>query len=228
MIEAFVNSKVKSRIFRFLVSNRGRDFILSEIAAYCGISKSRASEVLSEFREREVVQTRNVGRSVLYSLSVTSEDVRTVEEFLGKGDSGKEKALKEFVSLCRQRFGRNLLSVVLYGSSARGTFRETSDIDLLVIIKAASGDGEKVLEEMEIEMLRKHKVAVQSVLTSAEAIEWHAAGPNPLFYGILLGYRVLYNPEYFEGLMEVVRESVRVKRPVYIEGGREWKLAHMI
>ncbi len=39
---------------------------------------------------------------------------------------------------CRALYGDNLLSLVLYGSVVRGTFRPTSDIDLLVLLRRST------------------------------------------------------------------------------------------
>jgi predicted nucleotidyltransferase len=41
----------------------------------------------------------------------------------------------EFVALLKERFGADLVSVVLYGSVATGTARPTSDVDVCVVIR---------------------------------------------------------------------------------------------
>lgn len=46
--------------------------------------------------------------------------------------------LDRFVSLVRQALGQQVLSVVLYGSVARGQARADSDVDLLIILREAS------------------------------------------------------------------------------------------
>lgn len=47
----------------------------------------------------------------------------------------REWYVKRFMETLIQKFGEYLTSVVLYGSTARGTARPDSDIDLLLVIK---------------------------------------------------------------------------------------------
>ena len=48
-----------------------------------------------------------------------------------------EKALSEFLQFCKKKFRDELVSIVLFGSYARGTAKEHSDVDLLVIVERA-------------------------------------------------------------------------------------------
>ena len=50
------------------------------------------------------------------------------------------KLLDTFLVFLRQKLGDSLISVVLYGSVARGEARLRSDIDLLIIVKDASNE----------------------------------------------------------------------------------------
>jgi len=43
------------------------------------------------------------------------------------------EALSEFLAFLKEKLGENLVSVVVFGSVARGTFKEHSDVDLLVV-----------------------------------------------------------------------------------------------
>lgn len=53
------------------------------------------------------------------------------------GYSNYKALLDTFVDLIQQIFGDRLMSVVLFGSVARGTARADSDVDLLVILREA-------------------------------------------------------------------------------------------
>ena len=47
----------------------------------------------------------------------------------------ERRALAELVERLRQRYGDDLLRVVLFGSKARGDFDEESDLDVLAVVK---------------------------------------------------------------------------------------------
>ena len=54
-----------------------------------------------------------------------------------------DKALDSFVSEVKDLYGDHLMRVVLYGSYARGDFREDSDIDVMVLVDLDDDGVEK-------------------------------------------------------------------------------------
>ena len=142
-----------------------------------------------------------------------------------------ELAIKEFVEACKKKFGDDLVSIVLFGSYARGNATRYSDIDLILVIKnlpSNTWERDKLIDEIVLRfLLEKHK-RISPILVTPEELEKHAKWPNPLFYGILLGYKPLYGKKIFEDVMEIVKRRVAEKKPVYIEGGKKWELERMI
>ena len=57
------------------------------------------------------------------------------------------QALDEFVAQAREAFGADLVSVVLYGSAAEGRLRASSDVNLIVILKAFHAAAAEALRE---------------------------------------------------------------------------------
>lgn len=62
------------------------------------------------------------------------------------GYSEYQGLLNAFVEAVQQAFGEELVSVVLYGSVARGTARPDSDVDLLLILREAPREYWKRLQ----------------------------------------------------------------------------------
>ncbi len=54
--------------------------------------------------------------------------------------SNERAALTALVDRLHQRYGDDLLRVVLFGSKARGDFDEESDLDVLIVIRMSEGD----------------------------------------------------------------------------------------
>ena len=142
-----------------------------------------------------------------------------------------EPALKEFLKFCKKKFRDELVSIVLFGSYARGTAKKYSDIDLLVIVEKlpeSVWDREKLLDEIVWKILKEMHIRISPILVERSEIEIHARWPNPLFYGIILGYRILFGSGYFERIVGMVKDRIREKKPIYIEEGRRWELIRMI
>jgi predicted nucleotidyltransferase len=137
-----------------------------------------------------------------------------------------ELAIKEFVEACKEKFKENLVSIVLFGSYARGNFKETSDVDLLVIVKnlpESVWERDKLIGEIIWAILVKRWVRISTILVEPEEIKMHAEWPNPIFYGILLGYRSLLGNEFFEEIISLVKERIRAKIPFVLRGIKNGK-----
>lgn len=79
-----------------------------------------------------------------------------------------KEILLKFKQLLQEKFGANLISLILYGSVARGAAKTESDIDLLIILKDAPAVYYKRLEPViDIELKLRD-----------EAFETTGAAPN--------------------------------------------------
>lgn len=58
-------------------------------------------------------------------------------------DEERKKILSEFVEALKKLYGADLKKVILYGSYARGDFRDSSDIDIIILLNL---DVEKIQE----------------------------------------------------------------------------------
>lgn len=63
-----------------------------------------------------------------------------------RGYKDYKELLNRFKQLLLERFGANLLSLILFGSVARGTANQESDINLLIIMKDAPDSYYRRLE----------------------------------------------------------------------------------
>ena len=60
---------------------------------------------------------------------------KTLDERLAHLTPNERAALAALVDRLRQRYGDDLLRVVLYGSKARGDFDDESDLDVLIVVR---------------------------------------------------------------------------------------------
>lgn len=63
---------------------------------------------------------------------MSSENISNRLTYLNKWE---KLALQEFSDQMRETYGDNLIKIILYGSKARGDSTQSSDIDLLIVLK---------------------------------------------------------------------------------------------
>jgi len=106
--------------------------------------------------------------------------------------------LQDAVAMTHRLLGEQLVSVVLYGSRARGDARPDSDFDLLII--AHSLPEEKQKRELALDIAEvgfDHGLPVQVLLVTPEEAEQAVATGAPLMFEIYDAHRLMYDREDF-------------------------------
>ncbi|MEM0192801.1 MAG: nucleotidyltransferase domain-containing protein, partial [Candidatus Korarchaeum sp.] len=129
---------------------------------------------------------------------------------------------REYVSMIveslKAKLGDNLVSVVLFGSVARGEADEGSDIDLLVVLESSSGsfgrrfdvfkeiEKELITSEPRVELRRRGLGALISPvpLTREEVIKH-----PPILLDILTDGIILYDKGFIGEQLEELRERLK-------------------
>ena len=65
---------------------------------------------------------------------------KTLDKRLAHLTANERAALAALVDRLRERYGDDLLRVVLFGSKARGDFDAESDLDVLIVVRIRDGD----------------------------------------------------------------------------------------
>lgn len=94
-----------------------------------------------------------------------------------------EKVVREFKTELEQLYGDNLVSVILYGSQARGDAKRDSDIDVLVVLNEMNSPFLEIDKMVDIihEHLLKDNELIQVIPTSISKFnnDW-----NPLYINV--------------------------------------------
>lgn len=114
-----------------LVRYKGKIFTVRELARVSGFSHPEVSKVVKQLEESGVLRLQPIGRAYQISLNEESYILRSMIEpmFLAE-----EETINSLISTIRPFFkNKKIISVVIFGSVAKGQERETSDVDLLII-----------------------------------------------------------------------------------------------
>jgi predicted nucleotidyltransferase len=127
MIESILDTKVKMKIAK-LFAERNEVLQVSDVARILKLSKSRTSECLRELAEKGILESKVIGRSLIYNLSSTAM-AKTVSKALTQEKALLTEIEKELVQDIKRL---KPISLALFGSSLKG-LKTGSDIDLILI-----------------------------------------------------------------------------------------------
>lgn len=116
-----------------------------------------------------------------------------------RGYEDYKEILKKFMQLLQKRIGDNLISLVLYGSVARGAAKDESDIDLLIILKDAPAAYYERLEPViEIELkMRESASGAPPIFSSLILSKEEAMENRNIFLDMIENSIILYDKDDF-------------------------------
>ena len=138
--------------------------------------------------------------------------------------------IAKLVERLKEEFGDNLVSVVLYGSVARGDYRPDSDIDLLLVFgelpraQFARRDMVSRLErEAEREVPQRLEEGQYHVFTTVLKTREEARHTAPYYLDMTTDAVILYDEDhFFSGVLDHLRARMKElgSKKVYI--GEKW------
>jgi len=173
-----------------------------------------------------------------FLMSLKEEGIkRIVKEDLMIRYKDYKNLLDDFLKIIKKEYKDELISVVLYGSVARGNARKTSDVDLIVVLEDAPSKYYKrsdrliktlkILEESK-EFLRLKKESYSAYLKPIVFSKSEAEEDRPLFLDLIEDEIILYDREdFFKKRLRSLKkrlEKLGSKRVFLEDGSWYWIL----
>lgn len=138
--------------------------------------------------------------------------------------------LKKLLDVLKKRFGEALVSVVVYGSLARGEMRRDSDIDLLIVVDALPKSRlrrQELFEEAEalIESDLKKLWAEGFYITFSPVMKTmeEARRLSPLYLDLVDDAVILFDQDdFFKGVLDRLRKKLNELGARRVKLGRRW------
>jgi len=166
MLEKALSSRTGIRLLRIFHSFPGRAFSLSDITRITGQSTGAVYPALKRLVDSGMIRYSKVGKSAAYRLNAENLLVRKVMEIF----SAETEMLKNAARMFAKNVEKGgILSIILFGSVARGEPRETSDVDLLIVFRGNRESVEKNVNRL-VEEYLKSDVYLAPVLYSEREI----------------------------------------------------------
>ncbi|MEM2990842.1 MAG: nucleotidyltransferase domain-containing protein [Halobacteria archaeon] len=138
--------------------------------------------------------------------------------------------LEKLIEALKRRYGDRFISLVIFGSVARGEMKKDSDVDLLLIIDSISkGRLERQGEFMEVEgeiegylnvlLAEGYWIDFSPIIKTPE----EAMRISPLYLDMVEDAVILYDRDgFFKNILERVRNRLRELGSRRIELGKRW------
>jgi predicted nucleotidyltransferase len=181
----------KLKILKFLGKNIGKEFTMLELSKETKISYATFYRTIHAMKD--LVNMKVVGKSKI--LSLNTNNAITKSYLTISSDEEKNEFLKKhsIISKIYSEFETKDI-IILFGSYAKGTQRENSDIDLLIINKK----GDKSMSFSKYEIVFKKKINPIFV-TNEEFKEMLEEKSENVGKQALKAHIILNNPESFWG-----------------------------
>ena|SRR3989344_7947194 len=149
-LENLFGSKVKIKLIRTLYKFKDRSFTLSELSRYSGITRQGIIKALDDLSGMNIIKLERIGNSIVIRLNrneFTNKILKIYEL--------EEDTLNELIEVLKSYFkDKNIISLALFGSIAKGEENFNSDIDLLIITKNKKL-ASKISEKCNLKMINK-------------------------------------------------------------------------
>jgi predicted nucleotidyltransferase len=138
--------------------------------------------------------------------------------------------LSDLLQAFKKRFGDKLVSLVVYGSVARGDARRDSDIDMLIVVKGLPKGRVRrnlLFEEVEDDIsesikrlwARGYNVDFSPILKTPD----EAAKLSPLYLDMVEDAMILYDEnKFFENVLARLRDRLKQLGAKRLRMGNKW------
>jgi predicted nucleotidyltransferase len=199
-LDAVLGSTAKIRILRALLPLRS-SVSGNEARMLAGVrSKNGMQAALRELTDLGILEREQTGRIGLFRIN-RDHDLIPHLQALFEGEvqrmAGLRQALEEI--LTRGAVREHTLSIILFGSNARGDARPGSDVDLLVVTEAGQADHvQELLISAIPHIQRRFGLRISPYALPRERVRERHRDGDPLMQSIQSEGRTLYGTHFHE------------------------------
>ncbi|MBI4371210.1 MAG: nucleotidyltransferase domain-containing protein [Elusimicrobia bacterium] len=190
----------QTRVLRFLWSSRS-EWSGREIARQTGLSAPACHETLKKLDARGLVQFRRISNLHLYTINPENYLVQNVFARIFEAEAAMpEQILTVIKKTLADHRSSDVISIVLFGSMARGTERIGSDIDLLIVVPTKE-DLKKLeprIEKLRALLFRRFSAPLSPYIQTPAELKRKHRQKLPLIQEILKDGRTVYGKDLQE------------------------------
>jgi predicted nucleotidyltransferase len=215
-----VKTEFIERIMEQFLPELVKKFTIRKISTLTKLSYDATYRHVHFLIKEKALNEEKVGAYSNIGLNLNSDSAKKIIEKISlqktkkflKTDVVLKKMLDELANESRKTIPNELLSIVLYGSHAKGTQKEDSDVDVLFLV--SSFKVSEKLERISSAVERRYGKMISPLITTPIELNKMIQSEKPMVaHEILLDGMVLYGYEkYYSVLFEaVLRMKLDVK-----------------
>ncbi len=121
------------KILKLFYENKNSSFYLREISKKTGLNENSTYRFLKKLEEEKILKSKKEGNLKLFFLN-KNEKVYLINSFFDierfeKLPSIRKKAINSYI----EKLPKMPVFIILFGSTAKNTFKKNSDIDILIV-----------------------------------------------------------------------------------------------
>ena len=97
----------------------------------------------------------------------------------------EEEVIEDFSEQVYHKLGGSVVSILLFGSKARGDYRKNSDTDILVVLKNPSEDQINYIYGVVMNLVGKYKIYLSVKIFSEKEFEHYKSIPTMFISNVL-------------------------------------------
>ena len=184
-------------IMHLFYKNKAARLHLREIARQAGLHEPSATRFLKALEKEGILKSEKDGNMKKYSVKSAKRAYLIFEMFdierLESLPFIRRNAIKQYLDSLQEK----PVFAVLFGSTAKGTYREDSDIDMLIVTnrKIDASGAEKEAEALTAMRISTFQMALKGFLTELKLKEEHV-----IQSAIASGFPLINHIAYYEAL----------------------------
>lgn len=196
-LDAVASQGAPFRVLRFLWRSRA-EWSGREVARQAGLSAPSTHQALKRLYARGLVRFRRVSNVHLYQ---TNQDNRVLQSVIAPYFQAEEAVCKELDTTIVETLAcKGLLSIICFGSRARGDSGPGSDLDLLIIVstKETAGLVEERADALRSLLGKRFNIPLAPLIQTLYDLRRKHRGGLPFYGNVLIEGRRLYGRDLAE------------------------------
>jgi len=188
-LDDILGQKSKIKALRYMVT-RQDGISIRELSREISITQPNLSAVLKELEEAGVLKSKKIGTSLVFKLN---QGHFLIDDVLFPLFQKENKSIKILTEFLLKKIKFDFVSLILFGSIARGEGGYKSDIDLVIVIddKASAKKTESAILEINPDIIKKFGNAISPVILEKKNFQKKYRTKDKLIRNIAKDGRVL-------------------------------------